>query len=81
MRAYLSIRTQSKLLVRLFTMMVMAGIPQLMSVADVEYLKQSLALDKNDQEAVDHFKLKIREAIDNSWSTSVNWWFHIKNTA
>ncbi|KAK3099967.1 hypothetical protein FSP39_012674 [Pinctada imbricata] len=77
-RAYLIIRQRGQLLMRLFLMMLSAGIPQLMTTSDVDYLKETLALALSDDEAKRKFKAKFKEAQEKSWSTSLNWWFHIK---
>ena len=36
------------------------------------------ALNSTPEEAVEKFRKKFKEAQDNSWSTTVNWWFHMK---
>ncbi|XP_061163254.1 phosphatidylinositol 4,5-bisphosphate 3-kinase catalytic subunit delta isoform-like [Saccostrea echinata] len=75
-RAYMIIRSQGALLIRLFMMMLSAGIPQLTSVSDVDYLKDTLALDLSEDEARKKFIDKFKEAKNKSWSTSVNWAIH-----
>ncbi|XP_021346814.1 phosphatidylinositol 4,5-bisphosphate 3-kinase catalytic subunit delta isoform-like [Mizuhopecten yessoensis] len=77
-KAYLIIRRKGPLLIRLFMMMIMAGIPQLTSVNDVEYLKDTLVLHLSEDEAKEHFHTKFQEALNNSWKTSLNWWIHLK---
>ncbi|XP_069119879.1 phosphatidylinositol 4,5-bisphosphate 3-kinase catalytic subunit beta isoform-like [Argopecten irradians] len=76
--AYLIIRRKGPLLIRLFMMMMMAGIPQLTSINDVEYLKETLALHLSEDEAKERFLQKFQEAINSSWTTKVNWWIHLK---
>lgn len=75
-RAYMIIRSQGALLIRLFMMMLSAGIPQLTNVSDVSYLKETLALDLGEDEARKKFTDKFKEAKNKSWSTSVNWAIH-----
>lgn len=70
------IRSQGALLIRLFMMMLSAGIPQLTNVSDVDYLKDTLALDLTEEEARKKFIDKLKEAKNKSWSTSVNWALH-----
>ena len=57
-------------------MMLSAGIPQLTNVNDVDYLKETLALDLTVDEARKKFVDKFKEAKNKSWSTSVNWALH-----
>ncbi|XP_033763399.1 phosphatidylinositol 4,5-bisphosphate 3-kinase catalytic subunit beta isoform-like [Pecten maximus] len=76
--AYLIIRRKGSLLIRLFMMMIMAGIPQLTTVNDVEYLKETLALHLSEDEARARFLQKFQEASSSSWTTKVNWWIHLK---
>ena len=76
--AYLIIRQKAPLLIQLFIMMLSSGIPQLNSMSDIDYLKEVLALNSTPEEAVEKFRKKFKEAKDNSWSTTVNWWFHMK---
>jgi len=77
-RAYLIIREKAPLLIQLFIMMLSSGIPQLSSISDIDYLKEVLALNSTPDEALEKFRKKFKEAMDNSWSTTVNWWFHMK---
>ena len=77
-QAYLIIRQKAPLLIQLFIMMLSSGIPQLNSISDIDYLKEVLALNSTPEEAVEKFRKKFKEAQDNSWSTTVNWWFHMK---
>ena len=75
-QAYMIIRSQGALLIRLFMMMLSAGIPQLTNDRDVEYLKETLALDLTLENARKKFIDKFKEAKKKSWSTSVNWALH-----
>ena len=77
-RAYLIIREKAPLLIQLFIMMLSSGIPQLNSMSDIDYLKEVLALNTTPEIALEKFRKKFKEAMDNSWSTTVNWWFHMK---
>jgi len=47
-----------------------------MSISDVEYLRDTLALHLSEQEALEKFQQKFREAKSSSWTTSLNWWIH-----
>lgn len=76
-QAYLILRSKAHLLVSLFMMMLSSGIPQLTCARDVDYLKDTLKPDLSEAEAREHFRGKFKEALRNSWTTSVNFWFHI----
>uniref|UniRef100_A0A670JJ63 Phosphatidylinositol 4,5-bisphosphate 3-kinase catalytic subunit beta isoform n=1 Tax=Podarcis muralis TaxID=64176 RepID=A0A670JJ63_PODMU len=74
--AYLILRKHGNLFITLFALMLTAGLPELTSVKDIQYLKDSLALGKNDEEALKQFKQKFDEALRESWTTKVNWMAH-----
>merc|ERR1719219_1125148 len=54
--AYLALRRHSNLLITLFTMMLPAGIAELQSIDNIGYLRQTLAVEKNDEEALKYFQ-------------------------
>ncbi|KAJ8319901.1 hypothetical protein KUTeg_001488 [Tegillarca granosa] len=74
--AYLVIRKKGQLLMRLFMMMLQSGIPQLMSVNDVDYLKDTLALTLNEHEAHMKFRQNFKLAVSKNWTTNFNWAIH-----
>uniref|UniRef100_A0A8C2ENY5 phosphatidylinositol-4,5-bisphosphate 3-kinase n=1 Tax=Cyprinus carpio TaxID=7962 RepID=A0A8C2ENY5_CYPCA len=75
--AYLILRKNGNLFITLFALMLTAGLPELTSVKDIQYLKDSLALGKTDEEALKQFRQKFDEALRESWTTKVNWMAHI----
>uniref|UniRef100_A0A4W3JS83 phosphatidylinositol-4,5-bisphosphate 3-kinase n=1 Tax=Callorhinchus milii TaxID=7868 RepID=A0A4W3JS83_CALMI len=75
--AYLILRKNGNLFITLFALMLTAGLPELSSVKDIQYLKDSLALGKSDDEALKQFRQKFDEALRESWTTKVNWMAHI----
>ncbi|XP_072428909.1 phosphatidylinositol 4,5-bisphosphate 3-kinase catalytic subunit beta isoform isoform X1 [Chiloscyllium punctatum] len=75
--AYLILRKNGNLFITLFALMLTAGLPELSSIKDIQYLKDSLALGKSDDEALKHFRQKFDEALRESWTTKVNWMAHI----
>lgn len=77
-KAYLILRAKAHLLISLFMMMLSSGIPQLTCRKDVDYLKETLVPHLSEADAREHFRAKFKEALKNSWTTSVNFWFHIK---
>ncbi|CAN9511193.1 unnamed protein product [Ophioblennius macclurei] len=74
--AYLVLRKNGNLFITLFALMLTAGLPELTSVKDIQYLKDSLALGKTDDEALKQFRQKFDEALRESWTTKVNWMAH-----
>ncbi|MBN3272232.1 PK3CB kinase, partial [Polyodon spathula] len=74
--AYLILRKNGNLFITLFALMLTAGLPELTSVKDIQYLKDSLALGKTDEDALKQFRQKFDEALRESWTTKVNWMAH-----
>ncbi|XP_067423455.1 phosphatidylinositol 4,5-bisphosphate 3-kinase catalytic subunit delta isoform isoform X2 [Emydura macquarii macquarii] len=75
-KAYMILRQHGLLFLHLFALMKAAGLPELSCSKDIQYLKDSLALGKTDDEALKHFRLKFNEALRESWKTKVNWLAH-----
>ncbi|KGL78302.1 Phosphatidylinositol 4,5-bisphosphate 3-kinase catalytic subunit delta isoform, partial [Tinamus guttatus] len=75
-KAYMILRRHGLLFLHLFALMKAAGLPELSCSKDIQYLKDSLALAKTDEEALKHFRLKFNEALRESWKTKVNWLAH-----
>ncbi|XP_069039831.1 phosphatidylinositol 4,5-bisphosphate 3-kinase catalytic subunit delta isoform isoform X1 [Lepisosteus oculatus] len=75
-QAYKILCRNGTLFVNLFALMRAAGLPELSSSKDIQYLKESLALGKTEDEALKHFKVKFNEALRESWKTKVNWMAH-----
>jgi len=40
------------------------------------HFQETLVLDLNEEKAKAHFRAKMKEALNNSWKTSVNWAIH-----
>uniref|UniRef100_A0A8C2GPZ3 phosphatidylinositol-4,5-bisphosphate 3-kinase n=1 Tax=Cyprinus carpio TaxID=7962 RepID=A0A8C2GPZ3_CYPCA len=75
-QAYKILCRNGTLFVNLFALMKAAGLPELSSSKDIQYLKDSLALGKSEEEALKNFKVKFNEALRESWKTKVNWMMH-----
>ncbi|XP_012891283.1 PREDICTED: phosphatidylinositol 4,5-bisphosphate 3-kinase catalytic subunit delta isoform-like isoform X1 [Dipodomys ordii] len=75
-RAYTILRRHGLLFLHLFALMRAAGLPDLSCSKDIQYLKDSLALGKTEEEALKHFRVKFNEALRESWKTKVNWMAH-----
>lgn len=74
--AYLALRRHANLLITLFTMMLPAGIPELQSINDVGYLRQTLGVEKTEAEALEYFQTMFYDAYDGAWTTKLDWFFH-----
>ncbi|XP_041920357.1 phosphatidylinositol 4,5-bisphosphate 3-kinase catalytic subunit beta isoform isoform X5 [Alosa sapidissima] len=74
--AYLVLRRNGNFIITLFALMLTAGLPELTSVKDIQYLKDSLALGKTEEDALKQFRQKFDEALRESWTTKVNWMAH-----
>lgn len=75
-KAYLALRRHSNLLITLFMMMLPTGITELQSINDVGYLRQTLAVEKSDQEALEYFQNVFNDAYKGAWTTKLDWFFH-----
>ncbi|CAB0010965.1 unnamed protein product [Nesidiocoris tenuis] len=75
-QAFLILRRHGNLILSLFAMMISTGLPELSSENDLNYLRETLVLDLNETDALQHFKSKFDEALRNSWKTSLNWASH-----
>ncbi|XP_056588424.1 phosphatidylinositol 4,5-bisphosphate 3-kinase catalytic subunit gamma isoform isoform X1 [Triplophysa dalaica] len=75
--AYLSLRSQSRLLVTLFSLMLLTGIPELSTSQDMRYLTTALQQDQVEDEARKHFLQQIALCEQKGWTVQANWWFHM----
>ncbi|KAA0707024.1 Phosphatidylinositol 4,5-bisphosphate 3-kinase catalytic subunit gamma isoform [Triplophysa tibetana] len=75
--AYLSLRSQSGLLVTLFSLMLLTGIPELSTSQDMRYLRTALQQDQVEDEARNHFLQQIALCEQKGWTVQANWWFHM----
>ncbi|XP_075071088.1 phosphatidylinositol 4,5-bisphosphate 3-kinase catalytic subunit delta isoform-like isoform X4 [Mixophyes fleayi] len=75
-KAYDVVRQHSVLFLSLFTLMEGAGLPELRSPLDIQYLKGSLAIGLSDEEALKNFRMKFNTALRDSWKTKLNWCAH-----
>ncbi|XP_051915557.1 phosphatidylinositol 4,5-bisphosphate 3-kinase catalytic subunit gamma isoform [Hippocampus zosterae] len=75
-QAYLALRAHSRLLVTLFSLMLLSGMPELSAVEDMRYLREALQEDKSEAEAEDHFLQQIDMCEQLGWTVQANWWIH-----
>ena len=74
--AYLSLRKHANVFINLFTMMLSCGIPEPPSMDDIEYLRKTLAVEHNEEKALQYFQQQLNEAHNGAWTTKVDWFFH-----
>ncbi|XP_015785268.1 phosphatidylinositol 4,5-bisphosphate 3-kinase catalytic subunit alpha isoform [Tetranychus urticae] len=74
--AYLSLRRHANLLITLFTMMLSTGIPELQSIDDIGYLRKTLQVERNEEDALKYFNNQFFEAHGGAWTTKIDWFFH-----
>ena len=75
-QAYMSLRKRANVIINLLSMMLGAGIPELSSFDDIEYVRSSLALEKSPLEAYQHFTNCLAAAQNKQWTTKVDWVCH-----
>lgn len=75
-QAFLILHKHGYLILSLCAMMISTGLPELSSEKDLNYLRETLVLDKSEEDALHHFRGKFAEALCNSWKTSLNWASH-----
>lgn len=76
MEAFACLRSRGNLFITVFAMLISTGIPELNHPDDLEYLRQSLAMNSNEKEAIAYFVQVFDEAYRARRQTSVNFWFH-----
>ncbi|CAG6021036.1 unnamed protein product [Menidia menidia] len=76
-RAYLSLRAHSHLLVTLFSLMLLTGIPELSAAEDMRYLRGALQEEQSPAEARQHFLQQVSACEDRGWTVQANWWIHM----
>ncbi|CAL8106071.1 unnamed protein product [Calicophoron daubneyi] len=79
-RAYLLLRRHANLLLTLFAMMLPSGLPELTSVCDLDYVRKTLAVEMNDEQALAYFHGQLNEAYYGAWTTKIDWFSHWMNT-
>ncbi|XP_067854476.1 phosphatidylinositol 4,5-bisphosphate 3-kinase catalytic subunit gamma isoform [Heptranchias perlo] len=76
-QAYMSLRAHSSLLVTLFSLMMLTGIPELTCTEDIQYLREALAVGKEEKTAHEHFLNQISICENLGWTIQASWWIHM----
>ncbi|TKS91104.1 Phosphatidylinositol 4,5-bisphosphate 3-kinase catalytic subunit gamma isoform [Collichthys lucidus] len=75
--AYLALRHHTNLLIILFSMMLMTGMPQLTSKEDIEYIREALTVGRSEDEAQRHLLDQIEICREKGWMVQINWFVHL----
>lgn len=57
-------------------MMLGTGIPELQTMDDIQYLRQTLQIERSRKEALEYFEQQLDDAYGGAWSTKLDWFFH-----
>uniref|UniRef100_A0A7N8YK52 Phosphatidylinositol 4,5-bisphosphate 3-kinase catalytic subunit gamma isoform n=1 Tax=Mastacembelus armatus TaxID=205130 RepID=A0A7N8YK52_9TELE len=76
-KAYLALRHHTNLLIILFSMMLMTGMPQLTSKEDIEYIREALTVGRTEDEAQRHLLDQIEICREKGWMVQINWFVHL----
>ena len=77
--AFIAIRRHGSLIISLLAMMIQTGLPELSSEQDLNAIRATLHLDRSEDEALEHFRKDFNESLRNTWTISLDWWFHMLN--
>ena len=80
-KAFLAIHRHGSLIISLLAMMISTGLPELSSEQDLNIIRSTLHLDRNEDEALEQFQKDFNESLRNAWTISLDWWFHAINQA
>ncbi|PIK49264.1 putative phosphatidylinositol 4,5-bisphosphate 3-kinase catalytic subunit alpha isoform [Apostichopus japonicus] len=75
-QAYLLLHRHANLFISLFTLMLATEIPELQSIDDISYLQKTLAVEKDDDEALEYFAKQLNDAHGGGWFTKMDWLCH-----
>ncbi|XP_069793565.1 phosphatidylinositol 4,5-bisphosphate 3-kinase catalytic subunit gamma isoform-like [Narcine bancroftii] len=76
-QAYLSLRAHAPLLINLFSLMLLTGIPELSCAEDIAYLQEALMVGSDEQAAREHFLNLIGICESLGWTVQASWWIHM----
>ena len=66
-RGYNLVRKYGHFLISIFMLMLSAGMPELSTSADLDYLVKTLSLDISEHEANSKFKKEISDSLNSTW--------------
>jgi len=74
--AFTCLRRRGNLLITVFAMLLSSGIPELEHPNDIDYIRDSLAMLKDEQEAKEHFSSTFDVSYSKRGTTSANFMIH-----
>lgn len=77
MRVYLALSHHTNLLIILFSMMLMTGMPQLTSKEDIDSIPGCPNSRKSEEDAKKYFLDQIEVCRDKGWTVQFNWFLHL----
>jgi phosphatidylinositol-4,5-bisphosphate 3-kinase len=78
-RAYNELRKQGNLLITLFTLMLPAGMPELMERNDIQYLIDMLSFELSDTKAIEQLRFELKDSIGSVTRQLDNWLHNLKH--
>ena len=74
--AYMQLRRYSGLFLTLLSLMMQSNLPELSERADIDEVRNALAIEKSDGEATMYFLSQFDDAYGGSWTTQFDWFLH-----
>lgn len=75
----MTIRRNGTLFLTLLSLMMHSELPELQELADINYCRKCLALDKAEHEAANDFYEAIMASYKGQWKTNIDWFLHRVN--
>ena len=76
LEAFSCLRERGNLFITVFAMLLSSGIPELRRPTDIDYLRESLAMLKDEADAQKHFMDIFQEALNKGGWASMNFAIH-----
>ena len=74
--AFKVLRCRGNLFVMVFAMLLSTGIPELKQPKDLDYIRETLAMDKSENEAIKIFDASFDQAVAEDFFTTSNFLIH-----
>ncbi|KAK3592460.1 hypothetical protein CHS0354_001579 [Potamilus streckersoni] len=78
-KAYMALWKNADLLITPLYLMRNSGLPELTKSEDIQFVRQALAVDKDEIKAASYFLDNLKKAILGNWTIKVDWIFHAIN--
>lgn len=60
----------------MFMMMLNVGMPELQTLSDVNFLRETLQVGRDKKTAAEYFEAQLNIAHTGAWATKIDWFFH-----